>query len=53
MADHEADMKQHVIKVHTDKLKDLIDSKLYGDENAWLDMKLFWSVKDIEKKAKI
>ncbi len=52
MTDHEASMKLHVSKVHTEKLKSLIDTDMYIEENAWLDMILFLSIKDIEKEAK-
>ncbi len=53
MTDCEADMKLHVSKVHTDKLKSIIDSKLNVEENDWLDMTSFWSVKDIGNKSKM
>ncbi len=36
MTDHEADMKQHVTKVHADKLNVLMESSTYVNENAWL-----------------
>ncbi len=36
MTDRETDMKQHISKVHAEKLKSMIDSNLYVHENAWL-----------------
>ncbi len=41
MTNHEAEMKLHVTKIHADKLKSIIDSKMYVNENAWLDMTSF------------
>ncbi len=45
-------MKNYIQNVHSEDLKKLIGSKLYMQENAWLDMTSFWSIKDIERRAK-
>ncbi len=34
VTDREADMKQHISKVHAEKLKSMINSNLYINENA-------------------
>ncbi len=52
MTDHEADMKQHVSKVHEPKLKSMVTFNLYVKENTWLDLTSSWSIKDIEKRYK-
>ncbi len=44
-------MKLHVTKVHTEKLKSLIDSDKCVEVNVWLDVTSFRSIKDIEKEA--
>ncbi len=50
MTDREADLKLHISKVHAEKLKVMIDSHLYINENPWLDLTSSWSIKDIAKK---
>ncbi len=50
MTDHEADMKQHIHKVHEPALKVKIDTNWYVKENAWLNLTSSWSIKDIERR---
>ncbi len=38
MTDCEADVKQHVSKVHENKVKAMVKSNLYVTENDWLDL---------------
>ncbi len=52
MTDHEADMKQHIHKVHEPALNAKIATNLYMKENAWLDLTLSWSIKDVEMRFK-
>ncbi len=52
MTDREADMKQHISKVHEPMLKAIVASNLYMKENTWLDLTSSWSIKDIEKRFK-
>ncbi len=52
MTDHEADMKQHIHKVHEPALKAKLDTNWYLKENAWLDLTSSWSINDIERRFK-
>ncbi len=47
MTDHEADMKQHIHKLHDLALKEKIATNWFMKENAWLDLNSSWSIKDI------
>ncbi len=52
MTDREADMRQHVSKVHESTLKAMVTSNLYVKENTWLNLTSSWTIKDIEKRFK-
>ncbi len=52
MTDREADMKQHIHKVHEPALEAKITTNWYVKENAWLDPTSSWSIKDVERRFK-
>ncbi len=53
LTDLEADMKQHVSKVHNAKFNALIATNRYVEENAWLEWTSSWSIKYIHKDYKL
>ncbi len=52
MTDLEADMKNHMHKLHDVAIQEKILSNKYVNDKAWLDLMSSWSIKDIERNCK-
>ncbi len=52
MTDREADMKNHMYKLHEATLQEKIASNNYVKENTWLDLTSSWSIKDLDRSYK-
>ncbi len=52
MTDREADMKNHMYKLHEAAVQEKIAGNNYVKENAWLDLTSSWSIKYLERSYK-
>ncbi len=52
LTDSEADMKEHIHKLHDPSIKEKLATNWYMKEHAWLDLTSYWSIKDFEKRFK-